>query len=522
MISNNKNIQDIRSQYEFLFNQSTYLVYILDLEGNFLDANKVFLDFIRIKNDELNELNFKNLLREHQVAEFNEHMNDIITQGPQSRKREYIIDLRNVSLKCIQVQGFPIKKEKEVCAVLHLANQISGSKKYEVSKQSSINNTLEDLRDLVFNAYQESSEKFKLFLEAIPDTYLLIKKDTTILEYRGTEHDFYIKPGKLIGKRLLEIIPQKYRKFVIRTIDEVMTTQKSKNIEFEYQDNNQLKYFEARFLYFTEDKIMVLIRDITERKNAELLEKQELKRLQEIDRIKNDLITRLSHELKTPLTSIFAALEYVQDVYNEDLNVELKDLIKIINRGSNRLKSLIDDLMEIYHIELNSLKLNMETTDIIPTIKKSVANAQGIINKRKQQINVSLPDKKILKFDKEKMETVITNLINNAAKNTPQKGSIFVSVEENDEWVEIKVRDTGVGFTEEEKNMIFKKFGKVERYGQNYDVNIDGPGLGLYLAREIVRLHNGEIKLFSEGRNKGSTFVIRLKNVWLNSFFNYI
>jgi signal transduction histidine kinase len=302
----------------------------------------------------------------------------------------------------------------------------------------------------------------------------------------------------------------------------VINTQKSQNIEFEYKDNNQLKYFEARFLYFTEDKIMVLIRDITDRKNAELLEKQELKRLQEIDKIKNDLITRISHELKTPLTSIFAALEFVQEVYKEDLNEEIRNLINIINRGSNRLKSLIDDLMEIYHIELNSLKLNMETTDIVPTIKKSIANAQGIINKREQQINVSLPDKKILKFDKEKMETVITNLISNAAKNTPQKGSIFVSVEEDDEWVEIKVRDTGVGFTEEEKNKIFKKFGKIERYGQNFDVNIDGPGLGLYLAREIVRLHNGEIKLFSEGRNKGSTFVIRLKNVWLNSFFNYI
>ncbi len=76
--------------------------------------------------------------------------------------------------------------------------------------------------------------------------------------------------------------------------------------------------------------------------------------------------------------------------------------------------------------------------------------------------------------------------------------------------VDIKITDTGIGFTKEEKEKLFNKFGKIERFGKGLDVDIEGPGLGLYIANEIIKLHKGEILLHSEGRNRGSTFIIRL------------
>ncbi len=83
-------------------------------------------------------------------------------------------------------------------------------------------------------------------------------------------------------------------------------------------------------------------------------------------------------------------------------------------------------------------------------------------------------------------------------------------MDETTDYIDIKVRDTGVGITEKEKEMLFQKFGKIERYGKDLDVDIEGTGLGLYISKEIVELHGGKILVKSEGRNKGATFTIRL------------
>jgi len=102
------------------------------------------------------------------------------------------------------------------------------------------------------------------------------------------------------------------------------------------------------------------------------------------------------------------------------------------------------------------------------------------------------------------------NLISNAIKNTPPKGTLSINLKEHDSFVNLKIRDTGVGFTEEEKEKVFKKFGKIERYGKGMDIITEGSGLGLFISKEIVKLHNGKIWLESDGRNKGSTFIVRV------------
>ena len=93
----------------------------------------------------------------------------------------------------------------------------------------------------------------------------------------------------------------------------------------------------------------------------------------------------------------------------------------------------------------------------------------------------------------------------------PIKIPAGVKVEENNNWVEIKISDTGVGFTAEEQGKLFNKFGKIERFGQGFNIDIEGPGFGLYISNEIIKLHNGILNIHSDGRNKGSFFTIKLK-----------
>ena len=113
-------------------------------------------------------------------------------------------------------------------------------------------------------------------------------------------------------------------------------------------------------------------------------------------------------------------------------------------------------------------------------------------------------------FEKERIYEVLTNLLSNAMKYSPQKSEIVVESEIKDEFIIISIKDEGIGFTEEEKERIFTQFGKIERYGQGLDIETEGTGLGLYITKRIVELHGGKVWLESEGKDKGSTFYFSL------------
>jgi len=101
-------------------------------------------------------------------------------------------------------------------------------------------------------------------------------------------------------------------------------------------------------------------------------------------------------------------------------------------------------------------------------------------------------------------------LLSNAIKNTPSNGRVDLKFVENKDWVDISIRDTGIGLTENEKKMLFKRFGKIERMIQDQNIDIEGSGLGLVISKEITELHGGKILVKSKGRNQGSKFTLRL------------
>ncbi len=133
------------------------------------------------------------------------------------------------------------------------------------------------------------------------------------------------------------------------------------------------------------------------------------------------------------------------------------------------------------------------------------------IRKRKLVIDLDIPTNLYLEIDRMRIEQVINNLLSNAIKNTPPEGRITICLRENSDGVEFTVKDTGVGFTKKEMEILFTRFGKIERYGQGLDdTDIQGSGLGLFISRELVKLHGGVIQAESPGRNKGSTFTVKL------------
>ena len=139
-----------------------------------------------------------------------------------------------------------------------------------------------------------------------------------------------------------------------------------------------------------------------------------------------------------------------------------------------------------------------------------VSEFEGMLVLRNHTINLEISDKLICSFESEQIYNVITNIISNAIKYTPYNGKIKVKSEIINDFIIISVEDNGIGFSKEEKSLIFKQFGKIERYGQGYDVISEGSGLGLYISKKIIEMHGGEIWVESEGRDKGSTFYFSL------------
>jgi signal transduction histidine kinase len=257
-------------------------------------------------------------------------------------------------------------------------------------------------------------------------------------------------------------------------------------------------------------KGLLIGREITERKEAERLILEENKKLLELEKMREDIITRVSHELKTPLTPILTGSELLLEKYKEQIGRDAQEIITMIERSGIRLKSLIENLLDASRIDYTTFEIIKTRENLVEIILESIQDVSFLTKTRHHTININLPETIYFEIDKTRIRQVITNILSNAIKNTPKGGEIYISAEEKVGYVDIKIKDNGVGLTNEEKRKLFEKFGKIERYGKDLDVDIEGSGLGLYISKHIVNSHKGEILVESEGRNKGALFTIRL------------
>ncbi|MHA1985153.1 MAG: PAS domain S-box protein [Promethearchaeota archaeon] len=249
--------------------------------------------------------------------------------------------------------------------------------------------------------------------------------------------------------------------------------------------------------------IQISLRDITENKIAE----QELIKL---TNLKSELLRRTSHELKTPLVSIKGFSDLLLQVHRDKLDSFVISILNEIKQGCLRLENLIADILQTSELESGTISLNSSEEDLSFLIRLCVKEIKGLSILRNQHINLEIPENLKTWFEKEQVHQVISNLLNNAVKYTPPGGLIEIKSEIQNELIITSIKDNGIGIIDDEKGRIFQQFGKVERYGQGLDIISEGSGLGLYISKKIIELHNGKLWVESEGRHKGSTFYFSL------------
>lgn len=223
------------------------------------------------------------------------------------------------------------------------------------------------------------------------------------------------------------------------------------------------------------------------------LEQEHAKRLEEVDKLKSNFYANISHEFRTPLMLILGPAEKLALKLADE---ESKKHTSLIKGNANRLLNLINQLLDLSRLEAKKLKLHASPGNIVQFIKGLVREFDQIAEQRDILLKLILEKDSITAyFDKEKMERIITNVMSNAIKFTPQRGRITVNItgtSRNE--VEIIIRDSGVGIPKNELKKIFDRFYQVD--GSNTREH-EGTGIGLALTKELVELHKGQISIDS-------------------------
>ncbi|MFX1501796.1 MAG: PAS domain S-box protein [Promethearchaeota archaeon] len=356
----------------------------------------------------------------------------------------------------------------------------------------------------------ESENKYRSLFESSTDGIystdmegLFIEVNETFLKMTGYSRE------ELLKLHNREITPPKWYENEDNMLFTHLAEGESKVYEKEFiHKNGNILPVSIRFWILQDEqsdpyRIWGIVRDITESKKME-------KKLKEINRLKSEFLSRASHELKTPLVSIKGYTDLILTMHSDELNPDIISKLEEVDNGCTRLQKIINDLLYTSKLESPNLKPKLEKEDLSFLINFCVKELRPLALTREHSLNIEIHESIITRFAKEEIHDVLTNLLTNAIKYTPPRGWINIKTDLKDETVIVSIKDNGIGFTKEEKERIFKQFGKIERYGQGLDLGIDGTGLGLHISKKIIESHGGEIWMESEGKNKGSTFYFSL------------
>lgn len=234
------------------------------------------------------------------------------------------------------------------------------------------------------------------------------------------------------------------------------------------------------------------------RKTGQLRESNKLlhkanKKLTELDKLKSDFLSMVSHELRTPLTSMKISSEFMLE--NDSDPAVRKELCEIMIRNIDRLTRMVNDILDTSRIESKKLKLKKEMVDLKNIIDTSIKTVEKESEKKGLKIKKNIPDN-ISKIcaDKDRIIQVLVNLLSNSMKFTGPGGNVEINVHEFEEYIEVQVKDDGIGISQENIDKIFTKFYQIDNTSSRAH---GGSGLGLAITKGIVEAHGGNINVES-------------------------
>lgn len=361
---------------------------------------------------------------------------------------------------------------------------------------------------------EAKEERYRALFESIDEGFCVVKllrgPDGAVRNYRFEEANeaFAMHTGfqDPVGKTVLDLMPQ-YDGSRFTVYDRVSRT--GEPTRFVQEERSMKRWFDiyaSRLGGAGNDLVAVLFSDITRR----LLAEQDLRRLNEelaqANRRKTEFLATLAHELRNPLAPLSNGLHLMRMANSKpDL---LEKTRQMMERQIQHMVHLVDDLLDVARISTGKVELRRQPMDLKDVVATAVETSASLIDAGGHTLTVDVPSQPMpMDADPTRIAQVVSNLLNNAAKYTPQGGRIALAVRIDDGEAVLSVSDTGVGIAPDALAKVFEMFAQVPSSAGKPQ---GGLGIGLSLVQSLVALHGGSVSAASPGPGEGSTFTVRL------------
>ena len=341
----------------------------------------------------------------------------------------------------------------------------------------------------------EEKQGLELLLSSMEEAVLLLDMDGRILRANTTAMaTLFPDSAEVIGKALRKVVNHaSLQTFVRRATD----ASSSVDGETAIQDGEERQFLARGTPIFSDGR----------RRVATLIVLHEVTRLRQLERVRTDFVANVSHELKTPITTIRGAVETLQDGALDDRE-NASAFLDMIARQSIRLQAIVDDLLNLTRLESIDAAGEAELTSAIPAVvvEAAVEQCRPAAAKREIELHCQIDSRAQALCNVLLLEQAMVNLIVNAIKYTQTGGQVEVTVAERGPLLTLSVKDTGPGIAAKHRDRIFERFYRIDK-GRSREAG--GTGLGLAIVKHVVQLHRGQIRLSSEA-GSGSEFIILL------------
>jgi PAS domain S-box-containing protein len=373
-------------------------------------------------------------------------------------------------------------------------------------------------------ALRHRGEQFETLLNQAPLGVYLVDADLRIRQVNPIARSVFGDiPGGVIGRDFDEIIhllwDKTYAEEIVRVFRHTLSTGEPYVVPERAElriDRGITEYYEWRLDRITlpdgRHGLVCYFRDISQQVHARLAIAESEERLRALveelkdqDRRKDEFLATLAHELRNPLAPIRTGLQVLKLARSEETAEKARAMM---DRQIAHMVRLIDDLLDVSRVNRGKVELKRERVDIRTVIEAAIEVSRPLIDAGRHGLFVSLPkDPLLLDVDPTRMAQVVSNLLNNAAKYTPEEGRIELSAERDGDRVVLRVRDNGTGIPRDMLPRVFDLFTQV---GRSLHRAQGGLGIGLSLVRKLVEMHGGVVAGESAGVGHGSTFTVRL------------
>lgn len=371
------------------------------------------------------------------------------------------------------------------------------------------------------DALRSSMGTNRAILNAIPDLIFRINRKGIFTNYKAAKEENLLTPKQeFIGKHINEVFPQEIATSTMNCIEQAFATGEVQILEYQIPSQDKVCSYEIRLAISEIDEVMAIVRDITNRKQAEADIQRTLEQEKKLNELKNRFVTMASHEFRTPLASILSSselLEHYSHKWSESkklshlhrIQVSVKHMTELLNdvlllgkadAGKLQLNPSQINIWQFCQELVEEIQLTTQTHQIIFQIENCLENndsCQKDLGTTKNSCGVAYMDEKMLRH-------ILSNLLSNGIKYSPNSDKVIFDLICQSKSVIFRIRDFGIGVPPEEQDRLFDSFHRANNVG-----SIPGTGLGLPIVKRAVDLHGGTIAIESQV-GEGTTFVVTL------------